>query len=150
MNSNTINPCDHVYAVIDTNDDDFAWMGAAIKNQTDNFIVVEADVAHIGECHSANELDTPIILDGCHWGVFEANAGSVFHTELEAAKVARERNRANAFKLMEETSTVAGMLNFLIEHDALKVPSSPIAREILYAQMEDAGLGHLVPLYAIV
>jgi hypothetical protein len=144
-----LKPSDHVYAVVNNNSEDFAWMRNDHDRVEDQLMIVAADAAHIGDMKSDDANTTGVILDGGCWGVFEAPACDIFRTEKEAAKSIRVRNRERAHELVQKTTTVAGLLQFLVEHNALQIPADPIAREVLYTQMEDAGLGDMIPMYAL-
>lgn len=147
--SNALNRGDRVYAVINNRSAELAWMYRHNEKVMDKVLVIESYVDRINEDNPYDATEPYVVLEGGYWGVFEVPLSSVFTSEAEATKIAREYNDKRARKLMEETSTVAGLLKFLIENNAISLPTEPIANRVLWAHLEDAGLGSLIPLYAI-
>ena len=70
-------------------------------------------------------------------------------TRNEAKAYIREQERERAIKMLNESSDMRGLLNFLVAHDAIKMPTNPAAREVLYVHLEDAGLGGCIPMYEL-
>ena len=139
-----IKPRDHVFAVVSVDHEDFAWLPIKPTDTANKLFVVEGMVHHVEESDSS----AVAILDGDCFGVFGANVSDVF-TSLDAAKIAiAQKNKEKAIELMNQTSTIAGMLQFLIDFEMISIPNDELAREVFFARMEDAGLSNLIPLYS--
>jgi hypothetical protein len=132
---------DRVYAVINNRSTELAWMRRPGEKVMDKALVIESYFDRIDDEHPYDDTECYVVLEGGYWGVFEVPASNVFLSETEAKKVAREYNDNIARKLMEETSTVEGLLRFLVDNNLLSMPTEPIANRVLWAHMEDAGIG---------
>ena len=140
---------DNVFAVVNLNSEDFHWMFRPDEKVNDKFIAVEAMVCYEEKNNPCNSDETSYILEGGEYGVFAAPENHLFKTPAEAKAYLRECERERAIKLFKESSTMNGLLRFLVETNSLQIPSGTIARNVLYAHLEDAGLGDRIPLYEL-
>ena len=149
MNVSTIKPRERVHAVVNLNSEDFYWVFSAEEKAKDKFIAIEAIVCNEERHNSDNYDESVYVLDGGDYGVFEAPANHLFKTKSEANIFLRECEREKAIHLFKESSTINGLLRFLVETNSIRIPSDPIARNVLYTHLEDAGLGDRIPLYEL-
>ena len=147
MNVSEIKRGAKIHAVVNLNSEDFYWLFGTEDHVGDRFVAVEALVYHPSYEEQADDSDPEFIMDGGEYGVFGAPASHIFHTNAEATAFIRALERERAIKMLNESSDMKGLLNFLVAHDAIKIPDDPIAREVLYVHMEDAGLANIIPMY---